>query len=215
MFTGLIAEKGKITRVGPGPGGLRLSVEAPTVAADVKLGDSVAVNGVCLTAVEIAPPMVTFDVVRESVERSTLGSLRPGDSVNLEPALRAGDRLGGHMVQGHVDGIGTVREIRKLGGETVFRFSAPPEIMQYIVEKGSITIDGISLTVADLGADWFSVAVIPHTLSATTLGEISMGSAVNLETDIIGKYVYKFVRGTAKQSDQRLLDKLTEGGWME
>lgn len=214
MFTGLIEEKGKVVRVSPSSGGLRLTVEAPKVSEDAKLGDSVAVNGTCLTAVEIAPPMLTFDAVRETVERSAIGRLRPGDGVNLERPLRAGDRLGGHMVQGHVDGIGVIREVRRAGTETVFRIEAPPEIMRYVVEKGSIAVDGISLTVADLGSDWFSVAVIPHTLANTTLCEETVSSAVNLETDIIGKYVYKFVSKEEVGSDQRLLDKLAEGGFL-
>lgn len=214
MFTGLIEEKGKVVRVSPGSGGMKLTVEAPKVSDDVKLGDSVAVNGTCLTAVEIAPPMLTFDAVRETVDRTTIGRLRPGDSVNLERPLRAGDRLGGHMVQGHVDGIGVIQDIRKAGTETVFRFEAPPEIMQFIVEKGSITVDGISLTVADIGSEWFSVAVIPHTLENTTLNEKTIGSAVNLETDIIGKYVYKFASKAGVSSDQRLLDRLAENGFM-
>ena len=214
MFTGLIEEKGKITQASPGAGGLRLTVDAPVVSGDIKLGDSVAVNGVCLTAVEIAPPKLTFDVVRETVERSTLKNLRSGNSVNLERPLRAGDRLGGHMVLGHVDGIGIVREIRKSGGETVFRIEASPEIMQYIVEKGSIAVDGISLTVADVGQNRFTAAVIPHTLAVTTLGDAAVGSAVNLETDIIGKYVYKYA-SKAGGSDQRLIKKLSESGFLE
>ncbi|HUV04476.1 MAG TPA: riboflavin synthase [Armatimonadota bacterium] len=215
MFTGLIEEKGKVIRAEPGPGGMRLTVEAPEVSRDVKLGDSVAVNGACLTAVEVSRPMLTFDIVRETVERSTLGRLRPGDAVNLERPLRAGDRLGGHMVLGHVDGIGAVREIRKSGGEMIFRFEAPVEIMKYVVQKGSLAVDGISLTVAELGPDWFSVAVIPHTLVSTTLGDAAAGSTVNLETDIIGKYVFKFVDRAAAASDKRFLDKLSEGGFME
>jgi riboflavin synthase len=214
MFTGLIEEKGKVVRAQPGAGGVRLTVEAPKVSDDVRVGDSVAVNGACLTALEVAPPVLTFDVVRETVERSTLGRLKPGDFVNLERPLRAGDRLGGHMVLGHVDGIGTIRGIRKSGGETVFRFEAPPEVMQFVVEKGSIAVDGVSLTVADLGSNWFTVAAIPHTLASTTLGEASVGSAVDLEADIIGKYVYKFVGTNAAASDQRLLGKLSEGGFM-
>ena len=215
MFTGLIEEKGKVIQASPNAGGLRLTVEAAIVSADARLGNSVAVNGVCLTAVEIAPPKLTFDVVRETVERSTLKNLRSGDFVNLERPLRVGDRLGGHMVLGHVEGIGTIREIRKSGGETVFRFEALPEIMQYIVEKGSIAVDGISLTVADLGSGWFSVAVIPHTLVNTILGEAAVGDTVNLETDIIGKYILKLVGKTAGVSDQRLLDKLSESGFLE
>jgi len=215
MFTGLIEEKAKVIRVEPGVGGIRLLIEAPEVSRDVKLGDSVAVNGACLTAVEISPPMLKFDVVRETIERSTLRHLRPGDAVNLERPLRAGDRLGGHMVLGHVDGIGAVREIRKSGDETIFRFEAPAEIMKYIVEKGSIAVDGISLTVAELGPDWFAVAVIPHTLAGTTLGNAAVGSSVNLETDIIGKYVFKFAGKAAGIADRRLLDKLSEGGFLE
>lgn len=215
MFTGLIEEKGKVIRIGPGPGGTRLLVEAARVSQDIKVGDSVSVSGVCLTVVEASPPMLTFDVVRETVERSALGRLKPGDTVNLERALRAGDRLGGHMVLGHADGVGVVREIRKSAGETIFRFEAPPEIMRFIVEKGSIAVDGISLTVADLGPSWFTVALIPHTLANTTLGEAAVGSVVNLETDIIGKYVFKFVAKAGGASDDRLLGKLSEGGFLE
>ncbi len=214
MFTGLIEEKGKVVRVSPGAGGVKLTVQGPMVSEGLKLGDSVAVNGVCLTAVQIAPPMLTFDVVRETVERSTIGRLRPGSSVNLERALRAGDRMGGHMVQGHVDSAGVIRDIRRGGSETVIRFEAPPEVMQLVVEKGSIAVDGISLTVAEVGKEWFEVAVIPHTLAETTLGDAAQGSTVNLETDIIGKYVYKFVSKTEAGGDQRLLDKLAEAGFM-
>lgn len=214
MFTGLIEEKGKVLGIQPGPGGLRLTIEAPLVSGDVKLGDSVAVNGACLSAVEVAPPALTFDVVRETVERTTLKSLKPGDAVNLERPLQAGDRLGGHMVLGHVDGIGTIRQISKSGGEMVFRFEATPKVMTYIVEKGSIAVDGISLTIADLGANWFTVAVIPHTLEVTTLGRKTVGGNVNLETDIIGKYVRKFIGGKAIDSDSRLMDKLSDGGYL-
>ena len=190
-------------------------VEAAQVSQDIKVGDSVSVSGVCLTVVEASPSMLTFDVVRETVERSALGRLKPGDTVNIERALRAGDRLGGHMVLGHADGVGVVKEIRRAAGETIFRFEAPPEIMQFIVEKGSIAVDGISLTVADLGPSWFTVALIPHTLANTTLGEAAVGSVVNLETDIIGKYVFKFVAKAGGASDDRLLGKLSEGGFLE
>ena len=190
-------------------------VEAAQVSQDIKVGDSVSVSGVCLTVVEASPSMLTFDVVRETVERSALGRLKPGDTVNIERALRAGDRLGGHMVLGHADGVGVVKEIRRAAGETIFRFEAPPEIMQFIVEKGSIAVDGISLTVADLGPSWFTVALISHTLANTTLGEAAVGSVVNLETDIIGKYVFKFVAKAGGASDDRLLGKLSEGGFLE
>ena len=214
MFTGLIEEKGRVVRATPGSGGMKLAVEAKVVSRDAKIGDSIAVNGACLTAVEVSPPILTFDVVRETVERTTLGRLRPGDPVNLERPLRLGDRLGGHMVLGHVDGIGTIREIRKSGAETLFRFEAPSEIMRFVVEKGSIAVDGISLTVADVGPNSFSVAVIPHTLANTTLGDASVGGGVNLETDIIGKYVYKLMGKAEPTSDQRLLEKLSEGGFV-
>ena len=215
MFTGLIEEKGRVIRTEPAGGGLKLTVEARVVADGTKVGDSIAVNGACLTVVEAGSSSLKFDAVRETVERTTIGRLRPGNSVNLERPLRAGDRLGGHMVLGHVDGIGVIREIRKAGTETVFRFEAPPEIMQYVVEKGSIAIDGISLTVADLGPGWFVVAVIPHTLASTTLGDASVSGSVNLETDIIGKYVFKFTSKSAGSSDERLIRRLTEGGFME
>jgi riboflavin synthase len=214
MFTGLIEEKGRVVRVTPGAGGMKLAVEAKVVSQDAKIGDSIAVNGACLTAVEVSPPILTFDVVRETVERTTLGRLRPRDGVNLERPLRLGDRLGGHMVLGHVDGIGTIRQIRKSGAETLFRFEAPSEIMRLVVEKGSIAVDGISLTVADVGSGSFSVAVIPHTLARTTLGDASVGGGVNLETDIIGKYVYKLAGKAEASSDQRLLEKLSEGGYV-
>lgn len=214
MFTGLIEEKGRIFRSSAVSGGLRLTVEAPLVSSDVKMGDSVAVNGVCLTAVEISPPLLVFDVVRETAVRSTLGQLRPGSAVNLERPLRVGDRLGGHMVLGHVDGIGTVDDIQKAGTETIFRFETDPAVIQYVVEKGSVAVDGISLTVVDVGTNWFTVAVIPHTLVSTTLGEASVGSNVNLETDIIGKYVFKYVQKLPSDREQQLMKKLAEGGFL-
>lgn len=214
MFTGLIEEKGKVIRVESASGGSRLAVEARVVADGTKVGDSIAVNGACLTVIQAASSALTFDAVRETVERTTIGHLRSGDTVNLERPMRAGDRFGGHMVLGHVDGIGVIREIRKAGTETTFRFEAPPEIMHFVVEKGSIAVDGISLTIADLGPGWFTIAVIPHTLASTTLGDASVSGSVNLETDIIGKYVFKFVNKSAGSEDRRLLGKLAEGGFM-
>ncbi len=214
MFTGLIEEKGKVIRAQPSGGGLRLTVEARVVSEGTAIGDSIAVNGVCLTAVSIKGAQIEFDVVHETVDRSTLGELKPGQSVNLERALRAGARMGGHMVLGHVDGIGVIREIRRSGAETVFRFEATPDVMRFVVEKGSIAVDGISLTIADFGRDWFTVAVIPHTLGATTLGERAVGGRVNVETDIIGKYVLKFV-GKSADSDDRMLGLLEKGGFLE
>lgn len=213
MFTGLVEEKGIVVSIKPNGKSIRLMVKAPGMASNVIAGESIAINGVCLTAVSINPPTIEFDAIRETIERTTLGRLKPGGSVNLERALRLGDRLDGHMVQGHVDGIGIIREIRRSGDDTVFRISAEPDVMTYVVRKGSITVDGISLTIADTADDWFSIAIIPHTLKNTTLNEKNTGSAVNLETDIIGRYVYKYMGKTS--SDDSLMQKLAEGGFLE
>ncbi|MHB1457123.1 MAG: riboflavin synthase [Armatimonadota bacterium] len=213
MFTGLIEEKGIVAGIKSSGKSIRLIVKAPGVASDVIVGESIAISGVCLTAVSVSPPTIEFDAVRETIERTTLGRLKAGDSVNLERALRLGDRLDGHMVQGHVDGIGVIREIRRSGDDTVIRISAEPDVMTYVVRKGSITVDGISLTIADVTEDWFSIAIIPHTLINTTLNEKNSGSAVNLETDIIGRYVYKYMGKTS--SDDSLMKKLAEGGFLE
>jgi riboflavin synthase len=180
LFTGIVREVGRVVSFDAG----RLVVDAEQTAAAE--GDSVAVDGVCLTAVD--GTRLAFDVVEETLSRTTLGSLRPGDRVNLEPALRAGDPLGGHIVQGHVDGVGCVRT----AGELVW-IDAPPELLRYCVEKGSITVDGVSLTVAAVDADGFAVALVPHTLEVTTLGGLEAGDAVNLEVDVLAKYVEKLV----------------------
>ncbi|HEY4413528.1 MAG TPA: riboflavin synthase [Gaiellaceae bacterium] len=177
MFTGIVRERGRIVSFD----GSRLVVEAPGTSADV--GDSVAISGVCLTVVGTAP--LAFDVVGETLERTTLGRKEAGDEVNVEPALRAGEPLGGHIVQGHVDGVGTLR-----GREDGLTwFDAPPEIVRYCVEKGSVAVDGTSLTVAGLDDDGFAVALVPHTLEATTLGALEPGDPVNLEVDVLAKYV--------------------------
>jgi riboflavin synthase len=180
MFTGIVREVGRVASFD----GRRLVVEATTAAA---AGDSVSVDGVCLTAVDGAK--LAFDVVEETLARTTLGGLKPGDRVNLEPALRAGDPLGGHLVQGHVDGRGRVRA----PGELVW-FDAPADILRYCVEKGSITVDGVSLTVAAVDDTGFAVALVPHTLAVTTLGSLEAGDEVNLEVDVLAKYVEKLVR---------------------
>jgi riboflavin synthase len=176
MFTGIVRERGRIVSFADG----RLVVDAATQA---EIGDSVAIAGVCLTVVETAP--LAFDVVGETLERTTLGTLAAGDEVNVEPALRAGEPLGGHIVQGHVDGVGTLRGVEN--GLTWF--DAPDEIVRYCVEKGSIAVDGTSLTVAAVDDDGFAVTLVPHTLEVTTLGAIEPGDAVNLEVDVIAKYV--------------------------
>ena len=215
MFTGLVEEKGRVVRKQASSSGLRLAVDAPVVSADVKIGDSVSVNGVCLTAVVVSLPVIEFDVVRETVGRSTLGDLKSGDFVNLERPLRVGDRLDGHIVLGHVDGIGRISDIRRDAKEGIFRFEAEPDVMRYIVEKGSIAVDGISLTVADLGERWFEVAVIPHTMTNTNLGNKLSGDYVNLEVDIISKYVLKYVGKNTSGSDESLMGKLADAGFLE
>jgi riboflavin synthase len=182
VFTGIVREVGRVVAFDGG----RLVVEAETLA---DIGDSVSVDGVCLTVVDGADgAQLTFDVVPETVGRTALGGLQPGDAVNLEPALRVGEPLGGHYVQGHVDGVGRVRSI----GEPVW-IDTPPELLRYCVEKGSITVDGVSLTVAALDDDGFAVALVPHTLAATTLGALDPGEPVNLEVDVLAKYVERLL----------------------
>ena len=193
MFTGLVREVGEVVSVEQARGGIRIAVRSPITAADAALGDSVAISGVCLTVVEAPDGVVVFDAVPETLARTTLELLRPGARVNVEPALRAGDQLGGHYVQGHVDGVGTVRSVEPEGDATRVWFDAPSEILRYAVEKGSITVDGTSLTVAALGGDAFAVALVPHTLRATTLGHLEAGDRVNLEVDVLAKYVERLV----------------------
>ena len=180
MFTGIVREVGRVASFD----GHRLVVDAQATTAVE--GDSVAVDGVCLTAVDGS--RLAFDVVDETLARTTLGLLKPGDPVNLEPALRAGDLLGGHIVQGHVDGLGRIRSV----GQPVW-IEAPPDLLRYCVEKGSITVDGVSLTVAAIDDTGFAVALVPHTLEVTTLGELEPGDPVNLEVDVLAKYVEKLV----------------------
>ena len=189
MFTGLVAELGTVAEVDAGPGGTRLAVEAGALAAELAEGDSVAVNGVCLTATSIRGAAFSADVMAETLSRSSLGPLVAGDRVNLELPLRATDRLGGHVVQGHVDGVGEVRSIREDGFARVVEVGTDPDLLRYVVEKGSIAVDGISLTVAALGADGFSVSLIPETLERTTMGAARPGRVVNLEVDVLAKYV--------------------------
>ncbi|MFN3648103.1 MAG: riboflavin synthase [Armatimonadota bacterium] len=195
MFTGIIEEAGQVLRVQSQDEGARLELEAPAVAADVRLGDSVAVNGVCLTVVAHEGPRLAFDAVRETLQRSNLGTLRPGHRVNLERPLRAGGRLDGHLVQGHVDGTGVLSSVVEEGGSHRLRFQALPSLLRYVVEKGSIAVDGISLTVAAVGPDWFEVVIIPHTWQVTNLSGRGLGETVNLEVDILAKYVERLLAG--------------------
>jgi riboflavin synthase len=196
MFTGLVATTGTVERAERSDDGVRLVVSAP-LASELDRGDSVAVNGVCLTAVEIDGGSFSADVVRETLERSSLGPLGEGDRVNLELPLRATDRLGGHVVQGHVDGTGTVESSQPEGVGRRIRVACSPELLRYVVEKGSVAVDGVSLTVAEVDEEGFEVALIPETLERTTLGEAGPGRVVNLEVDVLAKYVEKMMGARA------------------
>ena len=197
MFTGIVRELGTVTAVAAGPegGGLRLELDAPGTSAAAALGDSVAIDGCCLTVVANATGRLAFDAVPETLARTTLGRLEAGDRVNLEPALRAGEPVGGHYVQGHVDGLGTVGSLEPEGEGEGARLTveAPAELLRYCVEKGSIAVHGVSLTIAALEPDGFAVALVPHTLAATTLGTLAPGAPVNLEVDVLAKYVERLL----------------------
>ncbi|MGI8511941.1 MAG: riboflavin synthase [Solirubrobacteraceae bacterium] len=192
MFTGLVQELGRVAALDGAGNGARLTVDG-AVASELAVGDSVAVNGVCLTATEIANGGFSADVMAETLRRTSLGSVTPGSPVNLELPLRASDRLGGHVVQGHVDGLGTVAAIREEGFARVLTIAAEESLLRYVVAKGSIAVDGISLTVAAVDAAGFSVSLIPETLERTNLGAATAGTAVNLEVDVLAKYVEKLV----------------------
>lgn len=193
MFTGIIEEIGTVSAVKRGASQTRLSVSGEKIFGDLKIGDSVAVNGVCLTAAEISGKTFTADVMNETLNRSSLSVLKPGSHVNLERAMAADGRFGGHIVAGHVDGTGTVTDIKKDGNAVWYTIEADYTIIKYIVEKGSVAIDGISLTVAGVTDSSFSVSIIPHTAAETILSEKKCGDKVNLENDIIGKYVEKLM----------------------
>ena len=193
MFTGIVREVGRVVAMDGGPEGQMLVVRAPETAAGTAVGDSVAVGGVCLTAESVDGDRIRFHAVAETLRRTSLGRLAQGAEVNVEPALRAGEPLGGHYVQGHVDGVGAIGSVEAEGEGLRVVVEAPPEILRYCVEKGSITVDGVSLTVAELLADAFAVALVPHTLEATTLRDLAPGQPVNLEADVLAKYVERLV----------------------
>jgi riboflavin synthase len=186
VFTGIVEERGEIVAVEQLPNASRLTVAGPLVTSDAKHGDSIAVNGVCLTVVDVAGGRFTTDVVNETLRRTSLDKIHAGDHVNLERAMALGDRLGGHIMQGHVDGTGVFLSRDEAG---LTRFAMPAHLAKYVVEKGSIAVDGVSLTVAEVGMDQFAVALIPTTLDVTTLGERETGDLVNLEVDVLAKYV--------------------------
>ncbi|MFG1882965.1 riboflavin synthase [Micromonospora sp. NPDC049102] len=194
MFTGIVEELGEIVRVTATAGdSALLAVRGPLVTSDARHGDSIAVNGVCLTVVDATDGVFTADVMGETLRRSALGALRPGDPVNLERAAALGSRLGGHLVQGHVDGVGELISREPAEQWETVRFRLPAGLSRYVVEKGSITIDGVSLTVAEVGTDEFAVGLIPTTLKLTTLGAKHVGDPVNLEVDVLAKYVERLL----------------------
>ncbi len=193
MFTGLVQDLGEVTRVDETAAGVRLAVRSP-LAAELAEGDSIAVNGVCLTAVgPCGGELFGADVMRETLRRSSLAELAPGVRVNLELPVRAADRLGGHVVQGHVDGVGAVRAVRDDGFARVVEIEADPALLRYVVEKGSIAVDGVSLTVSAVDDESFAVSLIPETIERTTLGAADPGRPVNLEVDVLAKYVEKLI----------------------
>jgi riboflavin synthase len=193
MFTGIVRERGRVTSAEGGSDGLRLEIEGPLTAALTAVGDSVSIDGADLTAEIVHDGRMTFFAVPETLRRTALGRLQPGAEVNLEPALRAGEPFGGHYVQGHVDGVGRLRSSEPEGGGRRAWFEAPAGVLRYCVEKGSITVQGVSLTIAELAEGAFAVALIPHTLAETTLGDLEPGDPVNLEGDVLAKYVERLL----------------------
>jgi len=202
MFTGLIEDLGTVRELRKGNDSARLSVATAIPMDELELGASIAVNGICLTVTNFGGGSFTADVSPETLSRSNLGALLPGSRVNLERALRLGDRLGGHWVSGHVDAVGTLKQAQRDGNAWRLTFRLPTEVNRYVVEKGSVAIDGISLTVNSVGDETFSVAIIPHTLALTTLKEAKVGARVNIETDILGKYVERLL-GRSPRSESR------------
>lgn len=213
MFTGLVSELGEVASLRKTGSGAVLTLRATGVSGDAAPGDSIAVNGACLTATAVRGDELTFDLSAETLSSTTLGTLSPGERVNIEPSLRADGRLGGHFVTGHVDAVGRIKQKTAEGSTYRFAISAPPHVMEVLVEKGSVSVDGISLTVVDVLEDSFTLVIIPHTAGLTTLGFKGAGDAVNIETDIIGKYVYRLLGGKAGR-DERFLGTLRREGYL-
>ena len=201
IFTGIVEELGVLKNVQKGARSSQLNIQAEVVLEGLHVGDSIAVDGVCLTVVSFDGSSFVADVMPETMEKTTLRQLHPGQRVNLERALQVGDRLGGHLVQGHVDGIGTIRQQSVLDIATLVTIAAPREVLRYCVHKGSITVDGISLTITGVDRDVFSVSLIPHTYRNTTKGFKKVGDSVNLETDIIGRYIEKYLQAGREEGN--------------
>ena len=220
MFTGLVEEIGKISKITKGINSYQFSIAAKKVLSDIKLGDSVATNGACLTVVNHTASGFTVDIMAESVKRTNFSQLRIGDSVNLERAMRLSDRLGGHLVSGHIDGLGKIKNIQKEDIATIYTIEAPEEILSQMIDKGSVAIDGVSLTIVQVGVSSFQVGIIPHTAKETTLLKKVQGDFVNLETDLLGKYVLRFTQPnkqnnlTTAKTSKLNMDFLTENGFI-
>ncbi|HWI54363.1 MAG TPA: riboflavin synthase [Desulfobacteria bacterium] len=218
MFTGIIEEMGKIKKIHKGTDSARLTIDADVVLTDVKLGDSIAVNGICLTVVNFSRSVFEVDVMAETLRKTNLEELKPGDVVNLERALRVGDRFGGHIVSGHIDGVGVISRQQREDIAILTEIEAPPEVMKYVVTKGSVAIDGISLTVVNCTDKAFIVSLIPHTAKMTTLGYKKTGDRVNLESDIIGRYVERLMgfkeSDSSGGSGKLSLDFLAQNGFL-
>ncbi len=217
MFTGIIIELGKVYDFVKLRDGAQLKVLSKNIIKESSLGDSISVNGVCLTVTEIdrIKELISFDVSYETLQKTTLGALKKGDYVNLEPALTLNTRLGGHLVTGHVERIGIIKRIENKGDYIKIEIEAPEEILKYCIKKGSIAIDGISLTIVDIFSSSFTVVIIPHTAKMTTIGIKKIGDKVNLESDIIAKYVEKFVKQTAAVKDENIVEKLKNYGFIQ
>lgn len=217
MFTGIIEELGKLITIKKSTTSALLTITADKVLDGTKVGDSIAVNGVCLTVTTLANRIFTADVMLETLTHTALADLKTGDAVNLERAMQLGGRLGGHLVSGHVDGVGTIRSQKTIDIAVLTEISAPQELISFILPKGSVAIDGISLTVVDTGKDYFSVSLIPLTAKDTTIGYKKTGMKVNLETDMLGKYIYRFMQNMNLKDNKKSalnVNFLTEHGFM-
>lgn len=214
MFTGLILEMGEITSVKRRSGGAVLSLRADESASTAKLGDSISVNGVCLTVISKNNNMLSFDLSDETLQSTNLGSLKTGSSINLEPSLRPDSKIGGHFVTGHVDAVGSIRSKVNTGDMLKIEIEAPEKVTRFLVEKGSVAVDGISLTVVDVLSNSFTIVIIPHTAKLTTIGFKGVGDTVNLESDILGKYVAKFLNKDADKNTG-FMKALMEGGFLK
>lgn len=219
MFTGLIMEAGTVHSLEMrGPSGT-LEITCSEVHKDASLGDSIAVNGVCLTVTSIRNGILSFDVSFATLESTNLGTLRRGERVNLEPSLRLNSKLGGHFVTGHVESVGTIRSVTQTGNAVTFEIAAPASLLQYLIPKGSVAVDGISLTVVDVLTDAFTLVIIPHTADITTIGRKRVGDTVNLESDLLAKYVARCIQNTPaahtpEQRDATLMDSLRRSGFL-